>query len=68
MLSENGPEKLFLKNDEVVKYTNKILTKNKFEEIIKRRYKILFSFKDEEKSLSYKEKVYCYTYILKRMV
>ena len=66
MLSENGPEKLFLKNDEVVKYTNKILTKKKFEEIIKKRCKILFSFKDEEKSLSYKEKVNCYTYVLKK--
>ena len=66
MLSENGPGKLFLKNDEVVKYKNIILTKKKFEEIIKRRCKILFSFKDEEKFLPYKEKVYCYTYILKK--
>jgi putative methyltransferase (TIGR04325 family) len=66
MLSENGPGKLFVKNDKVVKYKNKILTKKKFEEIIKRRCKILFSLKDEEKPLSYKEKVYCYTYILKK--
>jgi putative methyltransferase (TIGR04325 family) len=66
MLSENGPGKLFLKNDEVVKVKNKILTKENFEKIVKEHCKILFSFKDDEKFLFYKEKVNCYTYVLKK--
>jgi len=65
-LSENGPGKLFIKNDEFIKYRNKILTKKNFEKIITRHCKILFSFKDEEKSLFYQEKVNSYTYILKK--
>jgi putative methyltransferase (TIGR04325 family) len=66
MLSENGPGKLFIKKDEIVKVRNKILAKNNFEKIIKKHCEILFSFKDEEKSLSYKENVNSYTYILKK--
>jgi len=64
MLSENGPGQLKAKKEQLVKVNNSILKKAKFENIIKKFCKIEFSFKDEDKSFFYKEKIGSYTYFL----
>lgn len=67
LLSENGPCKINNEKEMLIEYENKIISRQKFEDMFKNKFFIIEKYIDEKKAFSYKKKfVDTYTYILKK--
>ena len=67
LLSDNGPCKLENEKKMLIEYKNKIINKERFENIFKSKYKILSKYIDQKNAFSYGNNSFnTYTYILKR--
>jgi len=67
LLSDNGPCKINNEKEIIVEYKNKIIKKQKFEEIFKNKYIIIAKYIDEKKTFFHNKKFFdTYTYVLKK--
>jgi putative methyltransferase (TIGR04325 family) len=66
LLSENGPCKINNEKEMLIEYENKIISRQKFEDMFKNKFFIIEKYIDEKKTFFSKKNFYTYTYILKK--
>jgi putative methyltransferase (TIGR04325 family) len=69
LLSDNGPCKINSEKEMLINYDNKIINRQKFEDMFKNKFIIIEKYVDEKKAFFYKNRfISSYTYIFKKIV
>lgn len=69
LLSDNGPCKIKNEKEIIIECKNKIISKQSFENIFKKKFIIISKYIDEKKAFSYEKNYFnTYTYILKKKI
>jgi putative methyltransferase (TIGR04325 family) len=67
LLSQNGPCKIRKEKEMLIEYENKIINRQKFEDMFKNKFFCIAKYIDEKKAFFYKKKSFdTYTYIFKK--